>query len=112
MPKKPRNPRIGISLSQWLAEDGLTEDVNAIVQKRAIATQLRAEMARRKLSEAEMARRMGTSRAQVRRVLDPDNESATIVVLAKAAHAVGMELAIGLRKAPRKAPAASRAATR
>jgi antitoxin HicB len=44
------------------------------------------------LLTADLARRMQTSRAAVDKLLDPDNESATLVTLEKAALAVGKRL--------------------
>lgn len=43
-----------------------------------------------------LAKRMQTSRAQLDRVLDPDNESVTLGTLTRAAHAVGRKLRLEL----------------
>jgi len=48
------------------------------------------------LSKSEMARRMGTSRAALYRLLDPDNPSVTLLTLDKAAVALGMRLQVEL----------------
>jgi hypothetical protein len=44
---------------------------------------------------------MGTSRSQLNRLLDPDNESVTLATLAKAAAALGKRLRVSLE--PKKA---------
>lgn len=46
-----------------------------------------------------MARRMGTSRATLERLLDPDHTSVTLQTLQSAAPAVGGRLEIGLANA-------------
>ena len=53
-------------------------------------------MAEQRLSKAEMARRMQTSRAAVDRLLDPSNNSATLTTLEKAALALGRQFRVEL----------------
>lgn len=53
-------------------------------------------MRKRRLSKAEMARRMRTSRAALDRLLDPDNASVTLATMSRAAAALGKRLRIGL----------------
>ena len=86
----------GSTLDAFLEEEGLTEVVDAIIQKRAIAEQLRGAMQAQNISESAMARRMATSRTVVRNLLDPKNEGATLVTIAKAANAVGRRLSVTL----------------
>ena len=77
-------------------EQGLLEEVEALAAKRLIAHELGQIMAKEKLSKAALAKRMGTSRSQVDRLLDPDNESVTLATLAKAAAAVGQRVRVSL----------------
>ncbi len=91
----------GSNFDDFLREEGLLEEVEALAAKRLIAYELGRIMAREKLSKAALARRMGTSRSQVDRLLDPDNESVTLATLAKAAAAVGQRLKVSL--IPRRA---------
>jgi hypothetical protein len=58
--------------------------------------QLAAEMKRKKPTKRRMAELMQTSRAQLDRLLDPDNGSATIESLQRAAKIVGRELRLEL----------------
>jgi antitoxin HicB len=61
-----------------------------------IARQLDALMHDQGLSKSSLAKRMKTSRAQLDRLLDPDNESVTLGTLTRAAHAVGRQLRMEL----------------
>ena len=87
---------LGSSLDDFLAEEGLLADAEAVAWKRVLAFQIAKLMEEQSLSKAEMARRMQTSRAAVDRLLDPENESATLVTLQKAALAVGKRLQVAL----------------
>jgi antitoxin HicB len=91
-----KNPRIGSSFDSWLEETGLREEVTAAAIKAVIARQLANEMKKRKITKQRMALLMKTSRAQVDRLLDPDNGSATIESLQRAAKIVGRELRLVL----------------
>lgn len=87
---------LGSSLDDFLAEEGLLAEAEAIALKRVIAFQIIKLMQEQNLSKAEMARRMNTSRTAVDRLLDPSNESATLTTLEKAALALGRRLHIAL----------------
>jgi len=88
--------RIGSSFDEFLKEEGIYEEVTARAIKRVIARQLDTLMRHEGLSKTELARRMKTSRAQLDRVLDPDNESVTLGTLTRAAHALGRNLRMEL----------------
>jgi hypothetical protein len=59
-----------------------------------IAELLEEGMARKGLSKPAMAKRMGTSRSQLDRVLDPGNVTIQLDTLIKAARAVGQEVTV------------------
>ncbi len=63
------NPHIGSLFSDWLAEQGLEEDAYNHATKRVLAWQIEQEMKAQGISKSEMARRMGTSRAHLDRLL-------------------------------------------
>src|ERR1700676_1579079 len=86
----------GSDFDDFLREEGLLEEVEALAAKRLIAQSLHRLMLKEKLSKASLARKMGTSRSQVERLLDPENESVTLVTLTKAAAAVGKRLRVSL----------------
>lgn len=90
--RKRRKAGIGSSFDEFLKEDGIYEEVTARAIKRVIARQLDALMQSEGLTKSELARRMDTSRAQLDRLLDPENESVTLGTLARAAQAVGRQL--------------------
>lgn len=87
---------IGSSFDDFLKEDGIYESVTARAIKRVLARQLDELMRREDISKTELATRMKTSRAQLDRLLDPDNESVTLGTLARAAQAVGRHLRMEL----------------
>lgn len=87
---------IGSSFDDFLKEDGIYEEVTARAIKRVIARQLVALMQESKITKTQLAKRMQTSRAQLDRLLDPENESVTLGTLTRAAHAVGRRLRLDL----------------
>jgi antitoxin HicB len=91
-----KKSRIGSSFDDFLKEDGIYAEVTPRAIKRVIARQLDALMADEGLTKTELARRMKTSRAQLDRLLDPDNESVTLATLTRAAQAVGRQLRMEL----------------
>jgi predicted transcriptional regulator len=91
-----KNPHIGSSFESWLDEQGIREHVTAAAIKAVLARQLAQEMKKKRITKKRMAELMKTSRAQVDRLLDPDNGSATIESLQRAARIVGRELRMQL----------------
>ena len=89
---RAKKGRIGSSFDEYLKEEGIYEEVTARAIKRVIARQLDALMQAEGLTKTELAKRMQTSRAQLDRLLDPENESVTLGTLARAAQAVGRTL--------------------
>ena len=87
---------LGDTLDDFLEEEGLLAETEAIAIKRVIAYQISLLMDEQQLSKSELARRMQTSRAAVDRLLDPENESATLTTLEKAALALGKRLEVTL----------------
>ena len=96
MTEELNNPAIGLSLEDFLKEEGIYEGVTARAIKRVLVRQLDELMRREDISKTELATRMKTSRAQLDRLLDPENESVTLGTLARAAQAVGRHLRMEL----------------
>jgi antitoxin HicB len=94
MRKKKGRP--GSSFDDFLKDEGIYEEVTARAIKRVIARQLDALMQEQGLTKSELAKRMDTSRAQLDRLLDPENESVTLATLTRAAQAVGRQLRMEL----------------
>jgi len=90
------NPHIGSSLDDFLAEEGILEEVEAIAIKGVLARQVAEEMQAQRLTKKAMAARMGTSRSALDRLLDPDNSSVTLRTLQRAASTVGRRLRLEL----------------
>ena len=90
------NKHIGSDFDDFLAEEGLLEQAEAVAVKRVIAYQVEQLMAQQNLSKTEMSRRMKTSRAALERLLDPANQSVTLQTLDRAARALGKRLQISL----------------
>jgi antitoxin HicB len=91
-----KSPHLGSSFESWLEDAGIREEVTAAAIKAVIARQLASEMKKKKITKQRMAELMKTSRAQIDRLLDPDNGSATIETLQRAAKIVGRELRLQL----------------
>ena len=91
-----KNPHIGSSFDSWLDEERIRGEVTAAAIKSVISRQLAAEMKKKRITKKRMAELMKTSRAQVDRLLDPDNGGATIESLQRAARIVGRELRMRL----------------
>ena len=86
---------IGSEFDDFLAEEGMYEDVEFIASKRVFVFQLEKELKKQRIEKEELAVRMGTSRSSVRRLLDP-NMPSTLKTLSSAARAVGKHLQLSL----------------
>ncbi len=90
------NKHIGSDFDDFLRDEGILDDAEAVAAKRVIAFQIAREMESAHISQSELARRMKTSRSAVERLLDPTNHSVTLQTLERAASAVGKRLKIQL----------------
>ena len=94
MRKKKKFNHTGSSFDNFLEEEGIREEVDTAAIKRVIAWQLSEAMKAAKLSKKAMAERIGTSRSQLDRLLDPENSAVHLQTIARAARAVGKRLRI------------------
>ncbi len=85
---------VGGLFDDFLKEEGIYDDVQTTATKRVLAWQLTETMKKRKLTKVEMAKRMETSRAQVDRLLDPNNNRVTLTTLSRAGAIVGRKVKI------------------
>ncbi len=90
------NPHIGSSFESWMDEKGIREEATAAAIKSVIAAQISAAMKERGLTKTRMAELMQTNRAQLDRLLDPENSGATLETLMRAAKVLGRELRLEL----------------
>lgn len=99
MKKKSKSRRSAAKLSvldDLLKEDGKLEEFQAVAIKEVLAWQLGEAMKAGKLSRKRLAERMGTSRSQISRLLDPTDGNVTINTLQRAARMVGRSLRLEL----------------
>lgn len=89
--------KAGALFEDFLREQGVYEESTEQAVKRVIAFQLKRDMLDKGITKVEMAKRLDTSRSQLDRLLDPDNDRVTLSTLARAARAVGRSLTIELR---------------
>lgn len=94
--KKKTNPHRGSSLDDLLKIDDVLEQFQAAAIKNVIAWQITREMETQNLSKTAMATRMQTSRAQLDRLLDPNNGNVTLETLSRAAAILGRQVRVEL----------------
>jgi predicted XRE-type DNA-binding protein len=90
------NPHIGSTLDDFLKEEGLYEDATNFAVKQVLAWQVQQAMEEQGITKAEMARRMGTSRAHLDKLLDPKNDKVQLDTVQRAAAAVGRRVRLVL----------------
>ena len=81
MTLEAENKHIGSSFDDFMAEDDLLTEVEAVALKRVLAFQLEQEMKRSGLTKSQLANKMETSRSAVDRLLDPENQAVTLRTL-------------------------------
>ena len=84
----------GSSFDDFLEEEGIREEVEAVAIKRVLAWQLSQEMRRQKKTKQALARDLQSSRSQLDRLLDPRNVSISLSTMARAAKVLGKSLVI------------------
>jgi antitoxin HicB len=90
------NKHRGPTLNAFLEEEGLKDELSAIVGKERIAFQLQQAMKKKRITKVKLAELMDTSRTQVDRILDPTSGNVTIETLQRVARIVGRELRVEL----------------
>lgn len=86
---------MGSSIDDFLKEEGIFEESQTQAIKEVVAWQLAQAMKKKKISKAQMAARLKTSRTQVDRILDAKNDI-TLSSLQRAAAMVGRRVVINL----------------
>lgn len=100
---KDKSKRIdysGSSFDEFLREEGVLEEAEAVAIKRVIAWQLRREMQRKRITKKAMAGRLRTSRSQLDRLLDPQYAGVTLGTLSRAAMVLGKRLKVQVIEGP------------
>ena len=93
---KKTKGKIGSSFESFLKEEGKFEATQAVAIKRVLAWQIAKEMELQSITKKAMAERMQTSRSQLDRLLDPENDAVSLETLSRAAHAIGRNLKLEL----------------
>lgn len=96
---KKKNPHRGSTFESYLEADGALDDAMLIATKRVLAWRIAEAMKKQRITKTMLARRMGTSRAALDRLLDADNMSVTLQTMSRAAAALGKTLSISLKDA-------------
>lgn len=91
-----KHKNIGSSFDSFLEKEGLLADAEAVAVKRVIAYQIKVAMKQKRITKASLAKKMGTSRSALDRLLDPSNVSVSLKTLGKAASTLGKKLKIQL----------------
>ena len=92
-----KRKHLGSGFEDFLAEDGILEECRASAIKFKIAHELEMAMSKGRISKAQIARRLKTSRTGVDRLLDPKNTSITLNTMAKVANLLGKRIEFALR---------------
>jgi antitoxin HicB len=91
-----RNKHRGSDFDSFLEEEGLLAEAEAVAAKRVLAYQFELAMKKKHLTKVSLAKKMGTSRSALDRLLDPTNASVTLQTLERAAMVLGKKLKISL----------------
>lgn len=94
--KRKRQSRVGSKFEDFLREEGRLEEATAVAIKRVLAWEIQRAMTADGVTQAEMAGRMKTSRAVVRRLLDAEDSSVTLATISRAATALGRQIELKL----------------
>jgi predicted XRE-type DNA-binding protein len=89
-------PNMKSDFDEFLQDEGILAETDAIAIKRVIAYQIAQEMKKQKINKSKMAILMNTSRTSVDRLLNPMNKSLTISTLEAATQALGKKLNISI----------------
>lgn len=90
------NQHLGSNFDDFLAEEGLLTEVEAVAIKRVIAYQIEQEISKKGWTKTDMAKKMNTSRSSLDRLLDAENPSINLQTIVKATSTLGKKLKIEL----------------
>ena len=90
-----KNKHAGSNFDDFLQEEGILESCEEVAAKYTFIMQLEDELKKQNLTKMELAKRMGTSRSGLNRLLDP-NQPSNLKSLVNAALAVGRHVKVSL----------------
>jgi DNA-binding Xre family transcriptional regulator len=88
------NQYTGSKFDDFLAEEGILDEVTARAYKRLLALQVQDAMLEAQMSKSELTGCLQTSRSQLDRLLDPENTAITLDSLERLARALGKQLIV------------------
>jgi antitoxin HicB len=91
-----RKPDALETLDDFLGEGGVREEFQAVAIKEVLAWQIEQAMKSQKMSRKRLAERMGTSRTQINRLLNPTDGNVTLATLQRAAEMLGRKVRLEL----------------
>jgi len=91
-----RKARIGSSFDDFLKEEAAYETTTPVAVKRVLAWQIENAMVKKGITRNEMAKQMRTSRSQLDRVLDPENDKILLDTVFNAARVLGRKVKLEL----------------
>jgi len=91
-----KHKNLGSNFDDFLSEEGILAEVESSAIKEVVSKQILELMAEQEISKMEMARRMGTSRSALDRLLNPQNPSVSLKTLDRAAASLGKRLNVCL----------------
>jgi predicted XRE-type DNA-binding protein len=94
--KTPRSTDAFTTLDDFLDAEGTREAFQAVAIKEVLACQIAQAMKEQHLSRKRLAERMGTSRSQISRLLDPKDGNVTLATLQRAAEMIGRKVRLEL----------------
>jgi len=84
------------TLDDFLDAEGTRDVFQAVAIKEVLAWQLEQAMKAQNISRKRLAEQMGTSRSQIRRLLDPADGNVTLTTLQRAAAIVGRKVRVDI----------------
>jgi antitoxin HicB len=94
-----KKKNLGSSFEDFLREEGTLEKTTSRATKRVLAWQIAEAMKALSISKAQLARTMHTSRSQLERLLDPENDKVLLETVHRAASAIGKRATLILEDA-------------
>lgn len=95
-----KSHHVGSDFAEFLRAEGIVNAVEQGAHKKMLAIDLRRIMQTKGISEAALARQLGTSRTAIRRILDPQEHGTRLDSLVRVSTALGCTLDIRLVAAP------------
>ena len=90
------NRHKGTNFDDFLKEEGIFDEAEAVAIKRILAYQIQQELKKEHMTKMTLAKKLKTSRAALDRLLNPTNTSVTLHTMVKTAHVLGKKLTFSL----------------